>query len=178
MKYLLALAAFFMMSTTTIHAQNIIKKYETSTDSINGRVVYRGLIDFKILDDEATFDWYDKGTKKYKPKKREINTLKKELSKYSIIVVMGTWCGDSRDMIPKLHNVLVQSGYPMDKLVMYGVDRSKTVGHGQEKPYDIKFVPTIILFDGAKEIGRIVETVNKSVEADLAAIISKYNQSK
>lgn len=177
MRYLLAITALIIMSTTT-KAQNIIKKYETSTDSINGRVVFRGLVDFKALDAEPTFDWYDNGIAKYKPKKRYINTLKNELPKYSIVVVMGTWCGDSRDMLPKLHNVLEQSGYPMDKLAMYGVDRSKTTGHGQEKPYDIHFVPTVILFDGSKEIGRIIETVHKSVEADLAAIISKYNKSK
>ena len=170
MKTLIVLAAALLFITPT-HAQSIVKKYETSTDSINQRVVYRGLIDFKILDDEPTFDWYNTGFDHYKPKKRYINTLKKELPKYSIIVVMGTWCGDSRDLVPKLHKVLVEAGYPMDKLVMYGVDRSKTVGRGQEKPYDIHFVPTIILFDGTKEIGRIVESVHKSLEADLAAIV-------
>lgn len=173
MRYLLAIAVLFIMSTS-VNGQGIIKKYETSTDSINGRVVYRGLIDFKILDDEPTFDWYDKGVKKYRPKKRDMATLKTELSKYTIIVVMGTWCGDSRDMMPKLQKVLAQAAYPTDKLVMYGVDRTKTVGHGQEKPYDIKFVPTIILFDGTKEIGRIVESVDKSVEADLVGILKKH----
>ncbi len=175
MKKLIALAAVLIITLQT-QAQGIMKKYETSIDSINQRVVYRGLIDFKVLDDEPTFDWYNTGSDHYKPKKRYINTLKTELPKYSIIVVMGTWCGDSRDLVPKLHKVLTEAGYPMDKLVMYGVNRSKTVGQGQEKPYNIEFVPTIILFDGTKEIGRIVESVHKSIEADLAAIVKKYKK--
>lgn len=178
MRTIIALAAFLIMSISA-EAQDIIKKYETSTDSVNGSVVYKGLIGFGILDKEPSFSWYKSGVDRYKPSKRYVHKLKTSLSKYNIIVVMGTWCGDSKDMIPKLYKVLDATGYPVkEKLVMYGVDRAKTAGHGQEKQYGIEYVPVIILFDGAKEIGRITESVHKSVEADLSAIIRKYEGSK
>ena len=55
---------------------------------------------------------------------------------------------------------------------MYGVDRAKTTRNGDEKKYGITLVPTIILFKDGKEVGRITETVKKSIEEDLATIIS------
>jgi hypothetical protein len=38
--------------------------------------------------------------------------------------------------------------------------------------YKLDKVPTIIVFKGNKEVGRIVETVEKSVENDLVEIIN------
>jgi hypothetical protein len=54
---------------------------------------------------------------------------------------------------------------------MYGVDRAKTAKNGEEKMYAIKFVPTIILMKDNKEAGRIVESVQTSMEADMVDII-------
>ena len=148
-------------------------RYTTSIDTINGSVIYKGLIGFDDLQKDTSFHWYTNGIAGYTPKKKHIKKLRPALSAYSMVVVMGTWCGDSKDLIPKLHNVLVAAEYPMSKLVIYGVDRAKVAGNGAEKTYDISRVPTIILFDGTKEIGRITESVDKSMEADLRAIIEK-----
>lgn len=170
--------AFFLVTCMQLHAQNMPRAYYISTDSVNGSVVMRGLIKFDMLREEPTFDWYKKGYENYKPAKQDIDVLSKELNKYTMVVFMGTWCDDSRDMIPRLDKVLSAAHPDMERIVMYGVDRTKTVGNGADKTYNIKFVPTVILFDGTKEIGRITETVNKSVEADLAGIIKKYQSKK
>jgi thiol-disulfide isomerase/thioredoxin len=173
---ILALLALLTMSTIA-NAQNIPVRYTTSIDSINGSVIYKGLIGFDDLQKDTTFHWYSTGIEKYSPKKRHIKKLKPALSAYTMIVVLGTWCGDSKDLVPKLHNVLVAAEYPMAKVTLYGVDRAKIVGNGADKTYNITRVPTIILFDGTKEIGRITESVEKSVEADLRAILEKYKKS-
>jgi hypothetical protein len=57
---------------------------------------------------------------------------------------------------------------------MYGLDRSKQGRNNEETKYHVTSVPTVILFSGEEEIGRITELVEKSVEADLAAIIKEY----
>jgi len=54
---------------------------------------------------------------------------------------------------------------------MFGVDRDKQAKYVEHKIYKIKDVPTVIVFKDHLEIGRITETVKKSVEADLANII-------
>jgi hypothetical protein len=61
----------------------------------------------------------------------------------------------------------------MVKLTMYGVDRTKDALHGEKAKYGIEKVPTVILFDRDKEIGRITETVQQSIEADLAQLVRK-----
>ncbi len=172
---IVALIALLIMSATA-QAQNMPVRYTNSIDSINGSVIYRGLIGFDDLQKDTTFHWYSTGVADYTPKKKHIRKLKPALSAYSMVVVMGTWCGDSKDLIPKLHNVLVAAEYPMAKVTLYGVDRAKTAGNGIEKTYNITRVPTIILFDGTKEIGRITESVEKSMEADLRSIIEKQKK--
>ena len=106
----------------------------------------------------------------------DVALLAKELYKYSMVIFMGTWCEDSQNLIPKLDKVLSAANADRNNIVMYGVDRAKTVGNDMEKTYKVSFVPSIILFDGTTEIGRITESVQKSVEADLAGIIRKYQK--
>ena len=157
-----------------VHAQDMPRAYYITTDSINGGLVMKGLLNFNLLRNEPTFDWYKKGYESYTPAKTDIAFLTNELNKYTMVIFIGTWCGDSKDMIPVLDKVLSAAHPEMEKIVIYGVDRSKTAGNGMEKTYHITLVPTVILFDGTKEIGRITETVRKSVEGDLVGIIKKY----
>ncbi len=105
------------------------------------------------------------------PKKNQPNYLRDHLKDYTIVIFMGTWCDDSHNIIPKLEKTLKEIDYPLSGVTMYGVDRAKTTKNGENKTYNISRVPTIILFKGGKEAGRITETVLKSVEADLAAIL-------
>ena len=68
--------------------------------------------------------------------------------------------------------MLIQTNYPLSKVTMYGTDRAKTTKNGEEKKYNITLVPTIIVMKNGKEVGRITETVKKTIEDDLAAIIT------
>ena len=61
---------------------------------------------------------------------------------------------------------------------MAGLDRDKTTltkeGKKAVRKYKIKLLPTFVILDGnGHEVGRIEESVNKSVEEDLAEIIGK-----
>lgn len=59
------------------------------------------------------------------------------------------------------------------KITLVLVDRSKKSGKGIEAPYNIEYVPTFIVLRNQKEIGRIVESVSKSMEADLLEILGR-----
>jgi hypothetical protein len=86
---------------------------------------------------------------------------------------MGTWCSDTKDLLPKLHKSLVQTGYPMEQLKMYGVDRAKEAKYVEHKLYNAERVPTIVLVRNNMEVGRIVESPTGTIEQNLAAIIRK-----
>jgi hypothetical protein len=136
--------------------------------------IFNGVITFEDLNKEPSFTWMGRGRAAYQPDESKITALKKlndQYKTYTMVVFMGTWCDDSRNLIPKLEKVIDEVGFPTSRLTMYGVDREKTTTGGQERQYRITNVPTIILMDGEKEIGRITESVKNSIEADLAELL-------
>ena len=145
--------------------------YDVSKDKENGAVVFKGQMSFADMEQEPTFSWLKHGTDAYKPDTTTMKYLKKNLPNYEIVVLMGTWCDDSQNMIPKLRKVLQLAGFPMAKYTMYGLDRAKTAKYVEHKLYKVDKVPTVIIYKNHMEQGRITETVKKSVEKDLAEII-------
>lgn len=149
------------------------KAYTTSKDPENSSVVFKGPITFADLSAEPSFTWLKKGEEAYKPDTNAVAYLRRLLPGYSIVTVMGTWCEDSQNLVPKLSKVLSEVRFPAKQYAMYGVDRSKQTNGVEAKIYDIKLVPTIIVFKGQVEIGRIVESVKRNVETDLVQIVQK-----
>lgn len=145
--------------------------FQTSKDQENGSVVLKGPISFDDLSKEPNFTWFQQSGA-YKADEQQVSFLNKDLASYQIVVVMGTWCEDSQNLIPKLYSVLQRSAYPMDRLSIFGVDRTKDALKGEKARYGIEKVPTIIVYKDDKEVGRIVEVVKKSIEADLADIVA------
>ena len=151
------------------HAQH--KAYEVTKDSANGSQVFRGTFTVEDLMNEATFDWMKNGVSGYQPVAQYLDFLKQRLPDYTIVVFLGTWCDDSHYWIPKLIKLLQAVNYPLQKLTLFGVDRTKTTPNGEQVPYHITLVPAIILMKDGKEAGRITESAQNGLEADLQKII-------
>lgn len=159
--------AILMLVNLTTRAQNT--QYDISKDPKNGEVTFKGPLTFDELDKEATFTWLKQGTDEYKPDERYTGLLKEKLQNCNMVVFLGTWCDDSHYLVPKFRKLLREIGFQESKITMYGVDREKTTKGGEERKYNITLVPTIIVFENGKEMGRITETVQKGLEADLAS---------
>jgi hypothetical protein len=171
----LSVAFILTIICVTAIAQSPKPGYSVSKDN-TGTIIFNGQITFDDLNKEKSFGWLKSGADDYKPKAAAIAYLTKNLSQYNMIVFMGTWCSDSRYLVPKLEKVLQLTAYPMQQNTMYGVDHAKKTKAIADDKYNITLVPTIILLKGQQEIGRITETVQASIEADLAAIIQKDQQ--
>ena len=167
MKYFLTLLLFVMTQANAFSQ----KTYSVSKDEKTGFLVFKGPITFDDLLAEPTFTWMKKGLASYKPDSNAIIYLRQKLAPYTIITFMGTWCDDSHLLIPQLSKVLQAVSFPKDRHVMYGVDRDKQNGGIESRIYDIKKVPTIIVFRGNHELGRITENVKRNIETDLVQII-------
>ena len=163
------IAALLIMMNVSAMAQTAA--YDVSKDAKNGEVVFNGPVTFDDLNKEPTFTWLKSGVGEYKPDEQTLNILKEQLKNYSIVVFLGTWCDDSHELIPKFLKVLQLTGYPVSAITMYGVDREKTTKGGENTKYNITLVPTIILFKDGKEVSRITETVQKSIEGDLEKLL-------
>ncbi len=114
-----------------------------------------------------------------------VEGLKNGMEGVERVCVLGTWCGDSRREVPRLWRILDDIGFSSSDLTMYAVGSS---GFTRDMPipadvfdwsidlktwYDAKSVATIIVMRDGKEIGRIVEAPDGSLEKDLLAIVSK-----
>ncbi|MCB0698297.1 MAG: thioredoxin family protein [Chitinophagales bacterium] len=148
------------------------QSYKKYTDEDTKELIYKGKMTFADLQKEPEFKWYRDGVSSYTPNAEEISTLKPVLKNYTFVVIVGTWCSDTHDILPKFRKVLQACNYPAEKVTMYGVDIEKKSLNKEEEKYHLKHVPTIIVYKDGFEVSRIVESLNfDSVEADLVHII-------
>jgi thiol-disulfide isomerase/thioredoxin len=143
-----------------------VSKFTVSTDHKTGNVVYRGTVTVADLKKEPTFGWLQRNMKDYKLDSQVIYTLKQRLTPYDIVVFMGTWCDDSHTMIPRLLRVLEAVEYN-GNVTIYGVSRDKTTGNEDEKKFKINRIPVVILTKDGKEVGRVTEVIERSMEEDI-----------
>jgi thiol-disulfide isomerase/thioredoxin len=106
-----------------------------------------------------------------KEKIGEISDLLKDRAIH-IIVVLGTWCGDSKEQIPVLRKVL-DNLQNVDVSIEYiGVNRDKLAGETDISSLGIIFVPTFIFYEKNTELGRIVEIPEGTMEEHIYKIVS------
>jgi thiol-disulfide isomerase/thioredoxin len=116
--------------------------------------------------------WFDEAYENYTPDPKTIQELS-AISKdnLNIIVVMGTWCPDSRREVPRLYHIFDETGFPEDQIELINVNRTKLVPGEDISKFNIEKVPTIIVFKNNKETGRIIESPKISLEDDLLQIL-------
>jgi thiol-disulfide isomerase/thioredoxin len=91
----------------------------------------------------------------------------------SMDVYFGSWCGDSREGVPHMIRILHDAPSNRLKVRYYAVDRSKREPSGAAAEAAVLLVPTFILKVRGREIGRIVETPETTMEHDLARLIQR-----
>jgi tetratricopeptide (TPR) repeat protein len=130
------------------------------------------------LSQEPYAAWYNRNLSAYQPNADVLAQLKKiDLSKYTMKIFFGSWCGDSKRELPKMIKVLDQLSFKKNNIALIGVDDSiavyKQSPRREEAGQHIYRVPTFILYKGEAEIGRIVESPAETMERDLVRIIFK-----
>jgi len=145
---------------------------EISRDD-EGNKVLKGIISRSDLENDTAFaGWWTENLKGYTPQSQAVAELKKN-QHIQFITFMGTWCSDSKFIVPKFYSLLDAAGFPKDRVTLIGVDREKkTLSHLAEA-LNIENVPTIIVLNNGKEIGRVVEYGNSGAfDKDLGQIIA------
>ncbi len=91
-------------------------------------------------------------------------------SDLSVKVFFGTWCSDSQRDVP-IFLALVKHVTPLT-LELIALDRTKKDDEKQTEFFNVQRIPSIIVLQHGKEIGRITESPTVSVAADLADILA------
>ncbi|HET9277123.1 MAG TPA: thioredoxin family protein [Flavitalea sp.] len=146
-------------------------QFEVSTDGTEK--ILKGIITRDLIATDTSFKWYDQNLVGYKPNEAATNALKSNSSQLQLIVFGGTWCSDTKYILPKFFALTDAATFSQDRITLIGVDRNKkTISHLSEALGVIN-VPTIIVMKEGKEIGRVVEYGKTGVwDKELGEIIS------
>lgn len=115
---------------------------------------------------------YVQGKATYEPDAEAVAALQKLTAEIEVLVFLGTWCPDSEREVPRFLKImeLVQNRNIHYRLL--GLDRTKRDAGGVAEKYAIQFVPTFVVLQQDRELGRIVEQAMVSLEDDLVEILA------
>ncbi len=145
--------------------------YTIVTDQ-TGATVIQGTFTRSVLEEGETFPWFRTNYTEYRMDSVTVEQMRPLAKELRVLIVAGTWCGDSKREVPKQLKILDALGVPEDRITMVGVDRTKRSTDSTTQLNRIQMVPTTIFFRGTQEIGRIVEYPHESQEKDLLKLLS------
>lgn len=149
------------------------ERYHISVEE-SGTKIVTGVFERSLLEQDADFKtWYGFRYNEYEIDSTSLREIAAMANGVHFVIIAGTWCGDSKREIPHLLKVLDQANVATEHIQFYGVDRSKKSDDGSTEKYSIERVPTIIVIKDGREIGRIVERPEETLEIDLVKILRK-----
>jgi thiol-disulfide isomerase/thioredoxin len=102
-----------------------------------------------------------------------VKTIAERGRDVQVLLILGTWCPDSKREVPRFFKILDQAGIGLDKVTMVAVDRSKKDAEGLTVKHEVLRVPTFVFFRDGQEIGRVTERAVTTLENDVAMIVGK-----
>ena len=139
------------------------------TEMYKGQEILVGKIQRSELQKGTYGKWFNENYKDYPIEQETISGIKNLINDYTVNIVMGTWCGDSREQVPALFKVLDAAGFK-GNVNMYCVPR-KYKDYKPTQIFNLKRVPTIWLSNKDKQLPQFIEYPMQSIEKDLLAMI-------
>jgi thiol-disulfide isomerase/thioredoxin len=156
----------------TMQAQEQL--WQKRMDTKNDEPMIVGPCDLNTIDSLGWFKWLADSANTYKMDQEAIKALKKLIPNYKIVAFGGTWCGDTKDLMPRFYAISKALKLTPTQAEVLWVDRNKKGLNTETDFYEILYVPTFIVMKGPREVGRIVESISKeSLEQELLYIINK-----
>ncbi|MGS2727708.1 hypothetical protein ACU8DI_13945 [Psychroserpens sp. BH13MA-6] len=161
---------FFVLNLAYCQTLNLEMDSETSEPFLLGKIDKSGLTapNYNL--------WFSTAYDAYEPNNTIIAKLRPLLKDYQITVFMGTWCGDSKQEVPRFYKILEACDFPETQLTTVAVSRKpymyKQSPNHEEAGLNIHRVPTFIFYKNRKEVNRIVEHPVEDLESDMLQIVS------
>lgn len=115
---------------------------------------------------------------RYEPDEEAVRYLSAHQDSVKLMVFVGSWCRESKKYIPGLMKTIELSGADNIEVQYIGVDRQKKIPESFLKKFDIKYIPSVLVLKGNKELGRIEEKPHQLIETDLIQILESGNEKK
>ena len=144
---------------------------QNSSDYIYKNKYHYGILNKTLIKNHDGYSWFNKNYNNYEPNIDKINIDK--LNKTSIKIFMGTWCHDSKREVPRFYKILDALKFDQTNLQIIGLTKDKKGLFQNYSEYKITSTPTFIFFDNDKEIGRIIEKPQGSLEMHIKLILDQ-----
>lgn len=159
------------------HTQKAVTSPGLNAESIDprGNVMLLGKSTKQRLQQEPFDSWFNKNYADYRIDSNAASILRPSLQNKRFVIFMGTWCGDSRQEVPKIYRLLDYCGVRESNIELINLNIYDSVYKQsptrEEKGLNIHRVPDLLVYENGKEIGRIIEKPVISWEKDLLAIV-------
>jgi len=168
MKRLMIISALLILS-----ASSFAQAPEVSHDA-EGNKVLIGFIARKDLVNDSAFTWFAQNQQGYTPDAAALQALKASRDSINIIAFGGTWCGDTKNILPKFFVLADAAGLSPDRITVIGVDHNKRTIQHLSEAFGITNVPTLIIMKNGRELGRVVEYGHYgSFDKEIGEILSR-----
>lgn len=167
----LVFLALTLCSVSAVIAQPL--SLEVSRDKENSAKVLKGIFTRSHLSGDTAFAWYTQAQKSFTPNADLVKRYAAQKDSLSFLVFGGTWCDDTRHVLPNFLLTADAAGVPSNHITLIGVDREKKSLFNLTETFHVTLVPTIIVLKNGKEIGRVVEYGRMGMpEREVGQIIS------
>lgn len=151
MKKIILLVSFALIGLVALCQS----QYEVTMDGPDK--VLKGVLSRDLVQKDSAFKWFMQNQQAYTPNPDVISVIKADAANIHFIVFGGTWCDDTKYILPRFYSLADAAAIPANHISLIGVDRSKKTLGNLTEPLKVINVPTIIVMKDGKEIGRVVE---------------------
>lgn len=122
---------------------------------VNGEPLLLGPLHYAEL--LQYFPQWEAQDQAYEADPQLVAALKRVDTPFEVVCYLGSWCGDSRRGVPPFVRMLEAAENPNIRLKLIGVDRQKDDPEHTAPALDIQRVPTFLIYENDREIGRLIE---------------------
>jgi thiol-disulfide isomerase/thioredoxin len=170
--WILVLLAVVVTSTVMAQAPEEVKE-------ASGQKYLKGFIPKQTLMTDPAYGWFHRQTEDYTPEPSALSAFKAAKDSIHILAFGGTWCDDTKFVLPRFYAIADAAGMDSSRIVLLGVDRDKKTIQHLSETFNVTLVPTLIVLKNGKEIGRVVEYGKKGMfDKELGEIVASAVQTK
>ena len=169
---LIMMLVISLMAGSGVVAQSL-QLFTEKPDDKEKKFLY-GILTKQQVTENPDFPWYAENAKYAKPQPDVVEAIKAGKSKAEIVMFIGTWCHDTQQLLPKYFKSLEAAEFSDEQLLIIGTDRAKHTLSNMHKVFNVHTVPTVIVLQDGKEVGRVSEYGETGlVDKELADIFRK-----